>query len=59
MVTELEQLKECIEGGDSCIEAYEKVDLDQMRAEGNWAVASKIEMVLDMVGEINDAAGVE
>lgn len=59
MTTELQYLKTAIESGDSCIEAYENVDLEAMRKEGDGFVANKIEMVLKLVGEINDAAGIE
>ena len=59
MATELQQLKENIEDGDSCIEAYEKVDLAQMQLEGDHVVARQIATVLEFVAEINEAAGVE
>jgi hypothetical protein len=57
-MTELVWLKEAIEDGDSCIEAYEQVDIDQMRQDGNDSVADKIEQVLALVGEINTLAGI-
>lgn len=55
-MTELEQLKEDIEDGDSCIEAYEQVDLTKMCNEGNAEIAGYILEVLRLVGVINDAA---
>lgn len=58
-LTELEQLKEGIEDGLSTIEAYERVDLDQMTLEGHLVLAEKIRIVLQLVGEINEAAGVD
>jgi len=59
MPSELEQLKQQIEGGESCVYAYEQVDLEKMRKEGDAAVATKIETVLQLVGEINDTAGID
>lgn len=57
-MTELVWLKEAIEDGDSCIEAYERVDIDRMRQDGDDSVAAKIEQVLALVGEINTLAGI-
>ena len=59
MATELQDLKDCVEDGDSWVEALEKVDLVKMREEGNGDVADKIEKVLDLIGEISDNAGVD
>lgn len=59
MTTQLQQLKEDIEYGDSCIEAYEAVDIDQMIREGDEATAHMIVNVLDLVRAINSNAGVE
>lgn len=59
MNTQLEQLKDDIEDGASCVEAYERVDLDQMRLEGHGNTANKICMVLKLIGEINDAANID
>ncbi len=59
MTTQLELLKSNIENGASCIEAYESVDVVQMIEEGNAATANMIVEVLDLVGHINDAAGIE
>lgn len=58
-MTQLQQLKEDIENGASCIEAYEQVDLDQMRAEGSMIVAGMIDNVLYLTKWINNAARVE
>lgn len=59
MATQLEQLKEAIEDGASCIEAYEQVDTDLMTEEGNGVIAARIRQVLDQVTIINAAAGIE
>jgi type II secretory pathway component PulF len=59
MATELEQMKENIEEGDSCIEAFEQVDLIKMVKEGNDDVALKINQVLALTGQILEAAGVK
>lgn len=59
MATELEGLKNMIEGGESCVYAYEQVDLDKMRKEGNADVAHQIELCLALVDDINEAAGVD
>lgn len=58
MASQIAQLKECIESGDSVIEAYEKVDLRKMKRE-NWVEAMKIETVLRLVAEIHEVAGIE
>jgi hypothetical protein len=58
-MTELASLKDTIEDGESCVYAYEQVDLDAMRAEGDGEVADMIEQTLKLVGLINAAAGIE
>lgn len=58
-MTELQYLKEAIEDGDSCIEAYEHVDLDKMTEEGDGGVAEMIATCLVAVEMINNAAGIE
>jgi hypothetical protein len=58
-MNELQNLKEAIEDGDSCIEAYEQVDLVLMEQEGDVDTADKIRMVLLLTEEINRAAGIE
>lgn len=59
MATELQDLKECVEGGESWVYALENVNLTQMREEGNGDVADKIEKALALIDEISDAAGVD
>lgn len=56
--TQLEWLKEAIESGDSCIEAYEQVDLEQMSKEDPH-IADRIYRVLTEVAIINRAAEIE
>ena len=58
-MTELQALKEAIEDGDSCIEAYEQVDLEQLGNEGGTIIAVQIALVLELVTSINAAAGVD
>ena len=57
--TELELLKEAIEDGDSCIEAYEQVDTDKMCNEGATVIAMQILLCLALVASINESAGIE
>lgn len=59
MSTQIEQLKEGIESGESCVEAFEKVDLDEMVAEGYALLAFKIRSVLTLVGDILEESDVE
>lgn len=59
MATQLEELKECVEDGDSWVEALEQVDIDQMILEGDVAVAEKVKKVLDLIGELIEDAGIE
>jgi division protein CdvB (Snf7/Vps24/ESCRT-III family) len=59
MSTQLEQLKEAIEDGDSVVEAYEQVDIEQMTEEGNGVIAARIAQVLDQIKIINAAAGID
>jgi hypothetical protein len=56
--TELETLKDLIEGGDSCIEAYEKMNMVKMREEGDVITAQLIYNVLRDVAIINYSAGI-
>lgn len=58
MATQLEELKECVEDGDSWVEALEQVDIDQMILEGDVAVAEKVKKVLDLISELIEDAGV-
>lgn len=57
-MTELQELKEMVEGGDSWIEALEQVDLDKMTLEGDTDVAIRIGMLLELLEQISDKAGV-
>jgi hypothetical protein len=59
MATQLEELKECVEDGDSWVEALEQVDIDQMILEGDVAVAEKVKKVLDLISELHEDAGIE
>ena len=59
MATQLEELKECVEDGDSWVEALEQVDIDQMIQEGDVAVAEKVKKVLDLISELHEDAGIE
>ena len=59
MATQLEELKECVEDGDSWVEALEQVDIEQMIQEGDVAVAEKVKKVLDLIGELYEDAGIE
>lgn len=59
MATQLQELKDMIEEGASCIEAYEQVDQEQMTEEGDGVVAGRIANVLAQVELINRAAGIE
>ena len=56
MATQLEELKECVEYGDSWVEALELVDIEQMILEGDVAVAEKVKKVLDLIGELSKDA---
>lgn len=58
MATQLEELKNCVEGGDSWVEALEQVDIEQMIREGDVAVAEKVKQVLDLIDELIEDAGV-
>ena len=57
-MTQIEQLKSDIEGGESHIYAFEQVDIELMIAEGNKDVAEKIKLVLNLVDEIDSAANI-
>lgn len=57
--TQLQWLKEAVEDGDSIVEAYENVDLDQMTKEGDGVLAARIQQVLDQIEIINKCAGIE
>lgn len=59
MATQMQELKEAIESGDSVIEAFENIDLDAMRSEGDSSTADLIERVLADVGTVLETAGVE
>ena len=58
-MTEKDYIKEAIEDGDSCVEAYESCDLEAMREEGDNELADKIETVLRLIGEINSTCNME
>lgn len=57
-MTELQELKEMVEGGDSWVEALEQVDLDKMSQEGDADVAIWIGMLLELLEQISHKAGV-
>ena len=59
MSTQIEQLREGIESGESCVEAFEQVDLDELIAEGYAPLADKIRTVLILVGDILEESDVE